>query len=125
MSNNCRWFNLKKNIWLWIPSHWLIFFSGNFQNRNLGPDAWTQLNIIYFIPEISKNPEVDQQLIDVDHSFEAPMSIMEVGYTCSNISETELFPSSTDGNLYVDNSFGAQCIDNSNEVPFMDTSFGS
>jgi len=102
---------------------------GNFQNRNLGPDAWTQLNIIYFIPEISKNPEVDPQLIDLDHSFEAPMSIMdhqfEVGYNCSNISETELFPASTDGTLYVDNSFGAQCIDNSNEVPFMDTSFGS
>jgi len=65
----------------------------------------------------------------LDHSFEAPMSIMdhqlEVGYNCSNISETELFPSSTDGTLYVDNSFGAQCIDKSNEVPFMDTSFGS
>jgi len=77
---------------------------------------------------ISKNPEVDQQLIDLDHSFEAPMSIMdhqlEVGYNCSNISESELFPASTDGTLYIDNSF-AQCNDNSNEVPSMDTSFGS
>ena len=83
------------------------------------------MNIIYFIPEISKNPEVDPQLMDLDHSFEAPMSIMEIGYNCSNISETELFPSSTDGTLYVDNSFGAKCIENSNEVPFMDSSFGS
>ena len=41
-------------IWVRRPSNYLLYYnallSGNFQNRNLGPNAWDQINLIYNVP---------------------------------------------------------------------------
>lgn len=60
-----------------------LLFSGNFQNRNLGPYAWDQLSTIYFVPDnvpldpsLSYNLEADvlQELMSPELDCSFPLS---------------------------------------------------
>lgn len=57
----------------------LFPFAGNFQNRNLGPYAWDQINTIYFVPD---NDLLDPSLslsLEADVSLELPWEAPGLG----------------------------------------------
>ena len=59
---------------------YFFLFSGNFQNRNLGPYAWDQINTIYFVPE--DNNILDPSLsfsLEADVSLEQPWEAPGLG----------------------------------------------
>ena len=77
-------------------------FLGNFQNRNLGPNAWDQINPIYYLPAEAAQDDFVNTDNEVNMSFDQPCELQPRCYSCSSYSDTGAYDAGIYSSTYSD-----------------------